>query len=120
MQAAVSLTPAGGMTCIDRKDHIMKSVFKTVAPIAMTLTFVLSGIAMADTAATAVKGADTTSESAKPAVPHHKPKPKAVEAAKGADAVASTEKTAATKPAPAEKIAPSESTAKSVEPAKVK
>jgi hypothetical protein len=99
----------------------MKSVFKTVAPIAMTITFALSGVAMADTATTAAKSADsakaTTAETAKPSVHHHKHKAK-VEAAKNTVAPANTEKSVATKPATVEKVAPTANSSKKVEPTK--
>ena len=98
----------------------MKSVFKTVAPIAMTITFALSGVAMADTATSAGKSADkattTTSTSIKSVVHQHKHKPKAVEAAKSTEATG-VEKSVAAKPATTEKVAPA-SSSKKVEPTK--
>jgi len=102
----------------------MKSVFKTVAPIAMTITFALSGAAMADTAAAAAKSADSakTAESVKPPVQHHhKSKQKKLEQAEAkvtATPVAA-EKTATAKPAVTDKVAAAESS-KSVEPVKTK
>ena len=104
----------------------MKSVFKNVAPIAMTITFALSGVAMADTATAGAKSADsataTTAESVKPPVQHlHKSKEKKLEQveAKNTAAPVTSEKLTTAKPATTDKVAAAEST-KSVEPVKTK
>lgn len=100
----------------------MKSVFKTVAPIAMTITFSLSGVAMAETAATASTSADTVkTQPEKPAV-HHKHKAKTEAAAPSTSAPVAVEKsTSTTAPAAIEKVAPAATDAsKKVEPAKTK
>ena len=104
----------------------MKSVFKNVAPIAMTITFALSGVVMADTATTAAKSADsatvTTAESVKPPVHHlHKLEEKKSERMEAKNAVAPiiADKSATTKPAVVDKVATAEKS-KAVEPAKAK
>lgn len=119
----------------------MKSVFKTVAPIAMTITFALSGAAMADTATAAAKSADSataastttpaaTTETIKPAAHHlHKSKESKLEQAETKNTVvpataaadnSATAKPAAIDTAASTKVASAETGSKKVEPIKAK
>lgn len=106
----------------------MKSVFKAIAPIAMTITVALSGVAMAETASSAAKSADTgvekitANEATKPVVHHKKhvvkEEAKTEAAAPTATVPAAEKSAAATAPATPEKPAPTVAASTKPEPKK--
>ena len=104
----------------------MKSVFKFVAPMTMALSVVLSGVAMADTAASAATSAEISTaakveKADKPTVQHHKHQLEKKDAAKIDKVTAAPVTTAAsTTPAATEKVTPVTDAKKTAEPAKIK
>lgn len=104
----------------------MKSVFKSVAPMALAITVALSGVAMAETVAPAAKSAD--SAAAQPAIQqpaqatkavehHHKLKESKTEVAAPVT-LASTASTTPAAGAAVQKSTPAAEVKKAVEPAK--
>lgn len=104
----------------------MKSVFKFVAPMTMALSVALSGVAMADTAATAATSADIstaakTEKAEKPVVQKHKHLTEKKDIKKAEVVKAEPVATApSTTPPTTEKVAPAADAKKPVEPAKIK
>lgn len=97
----------------------MKSVFKSVAPMALAITVAMSGVAMAETAAPVSKSADTTTaQPAKPVEHHHNLKDVSKETAASTAAASATPTAAATTAttvASADKAVPAADVKKAVE-----